>query len=122
MNLILSNSSPVPLYEQLEQQLKRAIRSGELQPGQPLPSIRSLAASLATSIITVKRAYDDLEKEGYLFTTPGKGTFVSVDGVANLAESHLLQLKAELAELIRSFEAAGVPRLEICRLIRDREV
>ncbi|MEL7623430.1 MAG: GntR family transcriptional regulator [Clostridiales bacterium] len=122
MNLILSNSSPVPLYEQLEQQLKTAIHSGELQPGQPLPSIRSLAASLATSIITVKRAYDDLEKEGYLFTTPGKGTFVSVDGVAALTESHLLQLKGELVELLRSFEDAGVTRSEVCRLIRDQEV
>ncbi len=122
MNLILSNSSPVPLYEQLEQQLKAAIRSGQLLPGQPLPSIRSLATALATSIITVKRAYDDLEKEGYLFTTPGKGTFVSLDGVADLAEAHLLQLKEELSELLRSFEDAGISRTEVCRLIRDREI
>lgn len=76
MDIIISNSSGVPLYEQIEEQIKSQIMTGELSPGDVLPSIRVLAKELKMSVITTKRAYDDLERDGYIESVIGKGTFV----------------------------------------------
>ena len=77
MNIIISNSSGVPIYEQIKEQFKIKIVSGELQQGDALPSIRSLAKDLRISVITTKNAYEELEKDGYAETIPGKGTYVA---------------------------------------------
>ena len=86
MNIIISNASARPLYEQIEEQIKNEILAGNLTQGEPLPSIRYLARELKVSIITTKRAYDDLEADGFLTTTPGKGTFVSLANLDRLRE------------------------------------
>ena len=86
MNIIISNASARPLYEQIEEQIKNEILAGNLTQGEPLPSIRYLARELKVSIITTKRAYDDLEADGFLTTTPGKGTFVSLANLDRLRD------------------------------------
>ena len=77
MDIIISNSSSVPLYEQVKEQIKNKIVSNELKAGELLPSIRSLAKDLRISVITTKNAYDELEREGYVETIQGKGTYVA---------------------------------------------
>lgn len=76
MDIIISNSSGVPLYEQIEEQIKRQIMTGELHEGEALPSMRILAKELKISIITTKRAYEDLERDGFIESVTGKGSFV----------------------------------------------
>ena len=77
MEIVISNSSDKPIYEQVASQVRTAIMAGELQAGDQLPSIRSLAADLRISAITTKRAYADLEQQGFISTVPGKGSFVA---------------------------------------------
>ena len=77
MNLIISNSSGKPIYEQITAQIKNSILSGELQEGEALPSMRALAKDLRISVITTKRAYEDLERDGFVVTVAGKGCFVA---------------------------------------------
>ena len=77
MDIIISNSSNIPLYEQVKEQIKNKIVSNELKTGELLPSIRSLAKDLRISVITTKNAYEELEREGYVETIPGKGTYVA---------------------------------------------
>ena len=77
MNILITNTSDKPIYEQIFTQIRDQILSGALQPGQPLPSIRSLAKDLRVSVITTKRAYEELEKAGYLNTVPAKGSYVA---------------------------------------------
>ena len=79
MNLIISNSSNTPIYEQIKEQITNKILSNELKTGELLPSIRSLAKDLRISVITTKNAYEELEREGYVETIPGKGTYVAKD-------------------------------------------
>lgn len=76
MDIIISNSSGVPLYEQIEEQIKNQIISGEIAEGEPLPSMRILAKELKISIITTKRAYEELERDGFIYSVMGKGSFV----------------------------------------------
>ena len=77
MTILLSAQSPEPLFEQIKQQIRRAVISGQLAEGQALPSMRQLARDIQVSLITTKRAYEDLEREGLLVTRPGRGTFVA---------------------------------------------
>ena len=81
MNIIISNTSSVPIYEQIEEQIKSQIMSGDLVEGDSLPSMRVLANELKISIITTKRAYEDLERDGFIYTVVGRGSFVKgIDG------------------------------------------
>ena len=77
MKIIILNSSDVPIYEQIENEIKRLIAVGELRPDDALPGMRSLAKDLKVSVITTKRAYNDLEKDGFIYTVSGRGSFVS---------------------------------------------
>lgn len=117
MNLVISSNSAVPLYEQIETQLKGEILSGRLAQGQALPSIRHLASQLRVSIITAKRAYDDLEKEGFIRTIQGKGTFVSVESVERMKELFLSQLEEKLFEWIGQAREAGLSRDEFINIV-----
>ena len=97
MNIIISNSSGVPIYEQIEEQIKTQIMSGSLTAGDALPSMRVLAQELKISIITTKRAYEDLERDGYIATVQGKGCFVNSMN-ADLIKENMLYSVQELFE------------------------
>ena len=101
MNIIISNADGRPIYEQIVSQLKDSILSGELQPGDMLPSIRALAKDLRISVITTKRAYDELEAQGCVHTVAGKGCFVAEQNGELLREAHLKEIEAHMQEILR---------------------
>ena len=113
MEIIISNSSEKPIYEQISTQIKNAILSGELTTGQALPSIRSLASDLHVSVITTKRAYSDLEALGFIETRQGKGSFVAGGNVELLREEQLRHIESLLQEALNNAETAGVSLPEL---------
>lgn len=113
MEIIISNSSDKPIYEQISSQIKNAILSGELTTGTALPSIRALASDLHVSVITTKRAYSDLEALGFIETRQGKGSFVAGGNVELLREEQLRHIERLLQEAIDQAEAAGVSQAEL---------
>lgn len=108
MDLIISNSSNRPLYEQITTQIKELILTGELQPGQKLPSIRALANGLRISAITTKRAYTDLEAQGFIETVQGKGSFVTGGNVELLREERRRQIEQRLMRLVDDARSADI--------------
>lgn len=108
MDLIISNSSNRPIYEQITTQIKELILTGELQPGQKLPSIRALANGLRISAITTKRAYADLEAQGFIETVQGKGSFVTSGNVELLREERRRQIEQRLMRLVDDARAADI--------------
>lgn len=119
MDILISNSSPVALYEQIETQIKNQILNGNLNPGDPLPSIRSLAKELKVSIITSKRAYEELEKEGFIETVIGKGTFVSGSNSERLREAAMAEMEDKLEAVIISAKALGVTLDECIEIFKS---
>ena len=116
----MRNASGAPIYEQIAAQIKDQIVDGTLEPGQPLPSIRALAKDLRISVITTKRAYDELEAQGFLTTVAGKGCFVAEQNTQLIRESRLREIEEHLqsaAELARSCRVADSELLEMLRLI-----
>lgn len=113
MEIIISNSSDKPIYEQISSQIKNAILSGELSTGQALPSIRSLASDLNVSVITTKRAYSDLETLGFIETRQGKGSFVTGGNLELLREEQLRHIESLLQEALSEAETAGVSLPEL---------
>ncbi len=113
MEIIISNSSDKPIYEQISTQIKNAILSGELTTGQALPSIRSLASDLHVSVITTKRAYSDLEALGFIETRQGKGSFVAGGNVELLREEQLRHIESLLQEALNNAETARVSLPEL---------
>ena len=93
MNIIISNSSNNPIYEQIKEQIKNKIITNELKPGELLPSIRNLAKDLRISVITTKNAYEELEKEGYIETIPGKGTYIANKNIELIREEQLQKIE-----------------------------
>lgn len=108
LNIIIENASPEPLYEQIARQIREAVLSGELIQGSPLPSIRHLARELKVSIITTKRAYEELEADGFLQTTPGKGSFVSTAVTQRLKEAAVSRMEQKLTEAVDTARAIGM--------------
>lgn len=108
MDLIISNSSNRPIYEQITTQIKELILTGELQPGQKLPSIRALANGLRISVITTKRAYTDLEAQGFVETVQGKGSFVTGGNVELLREERRRQIEQRLMRLVDDARSADI--------------
>ena len=98
MDIIISNRSGKPIYEQITAQVKSAIMSGELQPGDPLPSMRALAKSLHISVITTQRAYEDLQRDGFIDTITGRGSFVAVQNKDIIQEEQLRNAEGHLQE------------------------
>lgn len=119
MNIIISNSSQVPLYEQIESQIKNQIVNMVLKPGEPLPSIRTLAKELKVSIITTKRAYEELEKEGFIKTVVGKGTFVAEANNERLREVAMYEIENKLEETIISAKAIGLTLEETIDIVKS---
>ena len=108
MKILISNTSDTPLYQQIEEQIIDAILRGELAEGEALPSIRMLAADLSVSVITTKRAYEELEKEGLIRSVAGKGFYVCESNKDYLKEKQLMMLEKRLAELISDARQAGM--------------
>ncbi|MGH4121343.1 MAG: GntR family transcriptional regulator [Clostridium sp.] len=99
MNIIISNSSQYPIYEQIVTQIKTALMKEELSEGDALPSIRSLAKDLQISVITTKRAYEELERDGFIETVPGKGSYVSGQNKDLIREKRLTAIEEKLMEV-----------------------
>jgi GntR family transcriptional regulator len=108
MKIIISNSSPDPIYEQIKKQIKSQIISGELDEGQTLPSIRKLAKELQISVITTKRAYEDLEREGFIDTVTGKGSFVAAQNKEFLREKRMKIVEDKLGEAVSEARMLGI--------------
>jgi len=113
MKIIIANSSPDPIYEQVNRQLKAQIISGELREGEPLPSIRRLAQDLQISVITTKRAYEELEKEGFIDTVEGKGSFVAMQNKELLREKKMKIVEEKLAAAVDEARLLGITRAEL---------
>ena len=114
----LSNESKDPLYVQLKTQLKQQIIDGTLQPNEELPSIRMLAKNIKTSVITVKRAYADLEQEGFLYTRAGVGTFVKRHEADEWNEKAKATFHDEVKELLRLGRSLGLTEDEMMQMIQ----
>lgn len=122
MNIIISNSSQDPIYEQIVKQIKNMIIKGELAENEILPSIRSLARDLQISVITTKKAYEELEKDGYLVTVQGKGSYVAAQNKELLKEIRLKIVEEKLAEAVdagRSIELSLDEMQEILRILYE---
>lgn len=117
MPIILNNSSMIPIYEQLISQIQSGIVNGSLKDGDPLPSVRNLAAELRISALTVKKAYDKLEEEGYIVTVHGKGSFVNAPDTGLAMEARRQAAEEKLAEAIDYVRSAGISKEEIYELI-----
>jgi GntR family transcriptional regulator len=108
MRVLISNSSPDPIYDQIVKQIKAQILSGELREGGLLPSIRGLAQDLQISVITTKRAYDELEREGFINTVGGKGTFVAAQNPEFMREKRMKAVEEKLAAAVTEAQLLGV--------------
>ena len=113
MQILIDNHSGAPIYDQIFSQIKAQIISGALAPDELLPSIRGLARDLRVSFITTKRAYDELEREGFLYTVPGKGSFVAPRNVALLREENLRKIEGHLDQIIKLAASCGLSRQEL---------
>jgi len=120
MEILIRNTSGQPIYEQIYTQIENQIVAGTLQPGDPLPSIRALAKDLRISVITTKRAYDELEADGFLATVAGKGSFVAEKNLELVREMHLKEIESCLqraAELAAGCQLSNAELLEMLRIL-----
>ncbi len=116
MNIIISNSSMQPIYEQVVSQVKQAILNGSLAPESKLPSVRELAGELRISALTVKKAYDTLEQEGFIVTVHGKGSFVAGVNRDLALEAQKKEVEKELDIVIKKAKSCGMTEEEITQL------
>ena len=124
MNIIISNASNLPIYEQIYTQMKNAILLGDLREGDLLPSIRQLAKDLRISVITTKRAYDELERDGFLYTVAGKGSYVAAKNTGIIREGQLKEIEEHMREILRlapACDLTGEDLLEQFRVIIEEE-
>jgi GntR family transcriptional regulator len=117
MKIIIANSSQDPIYEQISRQIKAQIISGELAEGASLPSIRRLAQELAISVITTKRAYEELEKEGFIDTVGGKGTFVAAQNPQFLREKRMRAVEEKLTAAVEEARLLGIGPAELAQML-----
>ena len=121
MYIALSQSNPDPMYRQVTDQIKHAIATAELKPGEKLPSIRELAEALKISVITIKRAYLELEREGLILTRAGLGCFVTEIDRVNLRGGKLEEIRADLTRILRSGAKYGISAEDVVSLVRQIE-
>jgi len=117
VKIIISNGSDAPIYEQIMIQFKELIMKGDIEEGQPLPSIRSLAKELQISVVTTKRAYDELEKEGYIVTFAGKGSYVAATNKEFFREARLTIVEEKLFEAVSSARVVGLTLAEMQEML-----
>ena len=116
MLILIDNRSGAPIYDQIFTQIKGHILSGELKTDEPLPSIRGLAKDLRISVITTKRAYDELERAGFIYTVPGKGSFVAAKNAELLREEHLKQIEEHMNAIRELSRLTGLGREEVLNM------
>lgn len=124
MDLIISPSSGKPIYEQLEEQIKNLILRKKLKPGDPLPSMRDLAKDLNVSLITTKRAYKDLEDQGFIVSMVGRGSFVSNTNIEFLSEYKYKEIESLLRKVVEQSRMCDVPLdelIEILKMIHEED-
>ncbi|MCR1898361.1 GntR family transcriptional regulator [Irregularibacter muris] len=118
MGIMISNSSNEPIYQQIAGQIKGMIIRGHLQEGDALPSIRGLARDLQISVITTKRAYEELEKEGFIQTMQGKGSFVAMQNKELLREKKLKIIEEKLLEVVKESKLLGLSHQEVQEMLQ----
>ena len=121
MTIFIDNKSGAPIYEQIYTQLKGQIISGALGEDDALPSIRNLAKDLRISVITTKRAYDELEREGFIYTVAGKGCFVAPKNVELLREENLKKIESHLAEVLKLAASCDLTKQDILDMMELME-
>ena len=117
MNILIDNKSGTPIYDQIYSQIKSQIISGALKQDELLPSIRGLAKDLRISFITTKRAYEELEKEGFIYTLPAKGCYVAPKNVELLREENLKRIEEHIDEIIRLAASCNLSKQEILEMV-----
>ena len=117
MELIIRNSTNQPIYDQIYSQIKAQILSGALAPGEALPSIRALAKDLKISVITTKRAYDELEAHGFIYTMAGKGCFVADNNLEILREQRRQELETHLTAALELAKSCGLTRQDLKQML-----
>lgn len=117
MNIIISNASSDPIYDQIYKQVRNLIIMGELESGAILPSIRNLARELKISVITTKRAYEELERDGFIATVAGKGSFVSTQNTELLKEKRLQLIEQKMLEIIEEGREMGITLEELQEML-----
>ena len=118
MNIIISNSSGIPIFEQIENAIKQAIFSNELKEEDMLPSVRSLANDLKISFLTVKRAYDELEQAGFIKTVQGKGSFVAPKNLELIKEEKLKEIQDYIEKIYEISKVSNISEEEIKELFK----
>ena len=118
MKIIISNNSSIPIYEQLENAIKEAIFSNELKEEDMLPSVRNLANDLKISFLTVKKAYDELEQEGFIKTVQGKGSFVAPKNLELIKEEKLKEIQDYIEKIYDISKISNIPKEEIKELFK----
>ena len=113
MDIIIRNTGDAPIYDQITRQVKGLILRGELREGEALPSMRLLARELRISVITTKRAYEELEREGFISTVPGKGCFVAPRNLELVREASLRQAEEYLQQAVDAARSGGVTQAEV---------
>ncbi len=113
MNIIISNTGGKPIYDQIKEQIKNAVLAGELRSGDALPSIRMLAKELRISVITTKRAFEELEREGFIETVPGKGSFVAQRNSELLREEALRRMEEALESAVQIARRSGIASQDV---------
>lgn len=117
MRIIINSSSMTPIYEQIVEQIKAQILSGELRESDNLPSVRTLSKELRISALTVKKAYDSLEQEGFTITVHGKGTYVAAANKEMMMEEYRREIEEDLTEVIRKAKRYGLPEEDIREML-----
>ena len=113
MKILISNTSENPLYQQIKDQIKDAILKEELVEGDPLPSIRAFANDLSVSVLTIRRVYEELEKEGFVTSRVGKGTFVSTSNIELLRDSKRRLVEQKMQDMIQTAKTMGITKDEL---------
>ena len=116
MNLMINNSSMQPIYEQIMEQIKQLVLTGKLKEESPLPSVRSLSKDLKISALTVKKAYDKLEEEGFIITVHGKGSFIAPTNRDLMMEENRRQVEADFEAAVRKGKTCGMSKEELTDL------
>lgn len=117
MNILISSLAQTPIYQQIQEQIKEMVLTGKLKSGEQLPSIRLMAKDLKVGIVTVKRAYEELENEGIVVNLQGRGCFVAVIDTQRIKEIHLAMLAERLQEIKEFAETAGISQQEVADVL-----
>ncbi|MGL4989885.1 MAG: GntR family transcriptional regulator [Sarcina sp.] len=118
MNIIVSNSSSIPLYSQIKTQIESEILKGNINSGEALPSIRTLAKELKVSIITTKKAYEELEKEGFIETITGKGSFIANKNTTRLREITISKIEDSLSEIVKTAKSIDLSEINLIEILK----